>query len=234
MKYHRGERRTNKPSPLSPPFNPYRSLHLYCRARRSQASFLHERHTHDYSHNMVTAEAGSGFGNIPPDYSSQNGHADRGKDRGILDLAICADGGDFVSSNTRTQQHSNILDLAVCGDGGDVPSMSKRRRAEKQDGLLEVLRKAMVDHQLGLSLNLLALLALTHVMFPSLRKTTSAFFALSYPTQQDGMYGLGSRDMYLVSFLVVLFTAVRAGTLDYVLIPLAEACGVKTRKAKIR
>lgn len=126
------------------------------------------------------------------------------------------------------------MGMAMSGDSSRSLTTTTGKRLERPEGLLEVLRKAVVDHQLGLSINMLALPALTYTMFPSLRRTTSAFFTLSYPTEHSGMYGQGSRDLYLVAFFVVLFTALRAATMDYALIPLAETCGVTKSKAKIR
>jgi acyl-CoA-dependent ceramide synthase len=83
----------------------------------------------------------------------------------------------------------------------------------------------------GLSINLLTLLLLTHLCFPTVRTQTRKFFALSYYNPASGNYSLGLDDAYLVSCWVVIFTGLRAAVMDYILIPLAK--GVNERN-KIR
>lgn len=97
-----------------------------------------------------------------------------------------------------------------------------------------MLCKAMVDHQLGISLNLILLGALTYLLFPTLRERVGAFFTLQYQTGVPGEFLIGPRDIYIVGGYVVLFTAMRAACLDYVLLPLAGMLGIKQKKTKVR
>lgn len=96
-----------------------------------------------------------------------------------------------------------------------------------------MLRAAVVDHQLGLSLNLILLLALTYALFPSLRARVEPFFAPQYALG-PGVYGQGAADVWIVLGLVVFFTALRALCLDYLFAPLADASGIRKRKGRIR
>ena len=97
-----------------------------------------------------------------------------------------------------------------------------------------MLCKAMVDHQLGISLNLILLGTLTYLLFPSLRERVGAFFTLQYQTDKPGQFSIGPRDTYLVAGYVVLFTGLRAACLDYALLPLAGMLGIKQKKTKVR
>lgn len=85
-------------------------------------------------------------------------------------------------------------------------------------------------HHLGLSMNLLALLALTHVCFPKSHIYTTKFFSQSYYNPRSGEYGIGKDDYYQIFFYMTIFTALRAGTMDYVLAPLARWWGITKRK----
>lgn len=147
------------------------------------------------------------------------------------------------SYTTPPQQESkgySIDDVAACASPGDFVSSSakagkRRKQGRGSESIGAMLRRGIVEHQLGLSVNLMLLVALTYVLFPSLRDRMKAFFWLSYP--KDGVwfwYGQGPRDLYLVATFVVFFTAVRAFCLDYVLLPLAGACGISTRKGRVR
>lgn len=86
----------------------------------------------------------------------------------------------------------------------------------------------------GLSINCLLLLALTHIIFPTLRLRTSQFFYLSYYEPQTGRYATGWDDLKSVSFWIVVFTALRAGFMDYILVPYARWVGISKKKATIR
>lgn len=140
---------------------------------------------------------------------------------GLEDLAICASPGDFA-----TKVHArnrNGKSKAAATDSSD-------------DSLAGMLRRGMVDHQLGLSLNLVLFVGLSWLLFPSLRQKMSAFFSLSYGVSRSGetMYGQGPRDMYFVISFIVLFTGIRAFMLDYVLVPLAGLWGIGRRKGRVR
>jgi acyl-CoA-dependent ceramide synthase len=82
----------------------------------------------------------------------------------------------------------------------------------------------------GLSFNLLALLFLAHIFIPKARPHTHKFFKLSYYNPDSGKYGIGSDDAYIVMFCIVLFTGLRAATMEYLLAPLARLNGITKRK----
>ncbi|KAK5109134.1 hypothetical protein LTR62_007496 [Meristemomyces frigidus] len=141
------------------------------------------------------------------------------------------------------QKMTQIEDMTVCGNG----SAKRRKRAPRSDrpvvpdSLWEMLRKGIVQHQLGLSINIMLLVGLLYLSFPSLREKMSAFFGLSYSKTGAttgagvaGMYGQGLNDLYLVGTFIVLFTGLRAGSLDYILLPLAGWCGIAKKKDRIR
>lgn len=137
------------------------------------------------------------------------------------------------------QRTLNMDGISVCvGNGGVKPSPAKRRKQQEkaEESLGAMLRRGIVEHQLGLSVNLMLFVALSYLFFPSLRARMSAFFWLSYaPSPERGAYyGQGSRDVYLLGSFIVFFTALRAFSLDYLLLPLAGWCGIAKRKGKVR
>jgi len=81
----------------------------------------------------------------------------------------------------------------------------------------------------GFSFNLIALLFLAHGM-PRAREHTAKYFTLSYYDPETGKYGIGWDDGYLVLFCIVLFTGLRAATMEYLLAPFAKANGIEKRK----
>lgn len=81
----------------------------------------------------------------------------------------------------------------------------------------------------GLSFNLIALLFLTHGMSRA-REHTSKYFTLSYYNPTSGQYSMGWDDGYLILFCIVLFTGLRAATMEYLLAPFAKANGIEKRK----
>ena len=87
---------------------------------------------------------------------------------------------------------------------------------------------------LGLSANLLLLLAMTHISFPRARRHTMKFFRLSYHNHSTGKYTLGWDDVFLVVFWIIMFTGLRAAVLDYILGPIAQMAGIRRKKEKIR
>jgi acyl-CoA-dependent ceramide synthase len=148
---------------------------------------------------------------------------------------------------------ADLDDMALCSKTTTSPTATKstsqkpKRRRSKRNGpahlqlhqpqetLAGAFRMMLVRHQLGLSLNLVLLLAFTHTLFPALRAHTSAFFAISYPSSsQPGLYAQGPNDMYMVGSFVVLFTGLRAFLLDYAFMPLASRCGIQKQKARVR
>src|SRR4051812_9055143 len=78
------------------------------------------------------------------------------------------------------------------------------------------------------------LLALTHMCFPRARRHTRKFFDLSYYNPDSGEYCSGWNDAWMVTYWIVLFTGLRAATVDYALIPLAKNGGVKTGRDQVR
>lgn len=135
------------------------------------------------------------------------------------------------------QKPLDMEDMAICASPGDVKHSPVRRKKAggRPDSLAAMIRRGMVDHQLGLSVNIMLFVGLSFIFFPALRERMSAFFSLSYPSERHpGMYGPGSRDLYLVASFIVFFTALRAFCLDYVLAPVSRWCGITKKKAKTR
>lgn len=83
---------------------------------------------------------------------------------------------------------------------------------------------------IGLSANLLALLALTHLCFPRARRHTRKFTELSYYNPETTEYTIGWNDACLVFHWIVLFSGLRAAIIDYVLTPLAQWGGIQKKK----
>lgn len=88
----------------------------------------------------------------------------------------------------------------------------------------------MMLWRLGLSVNLLVLLALTHICFPRARRHTRKFFELSYYNSESGEYTAGWDDIWMVLYWIVVFTGLRAAMMDYVLTPLARRGGISNKK----
>ncbi|ODA75819.1 hypothetical protein RJ55_08641 [Drechmeria coniospora] len=109
-----------------------------------------------------------------------------------------------------------------------------RRLRRKDDGTWKHLCRWFVENQIGLSSNLLALLFLAHTFIPKARPHTYKFFHLAYRNDETGRYAIGFDDTYLVAFCIVLFTGLRAGTMEYVLAPFARLQGVTKRKTLTR
>lgn len=158
---------------------------------------------------------------------SSNGHLMNGTVEGkmpsvdgIDDMAIGASPAEYAGSRRKRK---------------DSPGL---KAAVKPQTVANMLRKGIVEHQLGLSLNLLLLLAMSWAIFPSLREQLEAFFLLSYKTsrggQQEAMYGQGPRDLGFVVGCIVLFTGLRAFLIDYILTPLAGLWGIRNLRTRDR
>ena len=105
------------------------------------------------------------------------------------------------------------------------------RRKRKDDGALKRLAHWFVDNQIGLSVNLSALLFLTHASLPRARPYTRRFFTLSYASDTTpGNYGNGFDDAYLIAYCLVVLTGLRAGVMEYVLAPFAKWHGLSRKK----
>lgn len=108
--------------------------------------------------------------------------------------------------------------------------VTQPRGSKKNDVALSGFMRWCVKHQIGLSLNLLALLGLTHFFFPKSHKYTTKFFSQSYFNPSTGQYGIGKDDGYQIVFYMTIFTALRAGAMEYLLEPLARLWGISKRK----
>lgn len=75
---------------------------------------------------------------------------------------------------------------------------------------------------------------MTHICFPRARQSTRKFHLLSYYNSTTGNYALGGDDIYMVCYSIIVLTGLRAAAMDYVLVPLAQMGGAKTKKEKIR
>lgn len=82
----------------------------------------------------------------------------------------------------------------------------------------------------GISFNLVALLYLVHFSIPGAEQHTTKFFTLSYFNSNTGKYGAGQDDICFISFCIVLFTGLRAGSMKYTLDPLARWWGISKGK----
>lgn len=107
---------------------------------------------------------------------------------------------------------------------------------EHQIGMLLCLYLYIRDtnHTLGLSLNLLLLLSLTHFFFSRARPYTRLFLEMSYfnPTKKN--YTQGWEDLYFVVTWIIVITGLRVAVMDYVLKPIARYGGVNKAKAQTR
>ncbi|KAF9640811.1 hypothetical protein BFW01_g12617 [Lasiodiplodia theobromae] len=121
----------------------------------------------------------------------------------------------------------------LSGDGS-THLVKVRRKKARDDSLAGTFCAWLEAHQIGLSVNLLILLALTHACFPRARPTTRKFFELSYYDAASGKYTQGWDDFPFVFFGIIVFTALRAATMDYVLKPLARLGGIQKKKATVR
>ncbi len=87
---------------------------------------------------------------------------------------------------------------------------------------------------LGLSVNLLVLLSLTHLSFPKARRHTRKFLELSYYNPATEEYTIGWDDACVVLYWITLFTGLRASVMDYILTPFAQWAGVEKKKDLVR
>ena len=67
-----------------------------------------------------------------------------------------------------------------------------------------------------------------------MRPRTIHYFTLSYFDEQTGLYNHGWDDFKLVTLWIIIFTALRAATMDYILIPTAKRLGIHKKKATVR
>ena len=69
---------------------------------------------------------------------------------------------------------------------------------------------------------------------PRARQSTRKFYQISYHDPATGKYAAGWDDIYLVFYSIIVLTALRAATLDYLLVPLATFSGITKKKEKVR
>ncbi|KAI1129149.1 longevity-assurance protein [Nemania abortiva] len=99
-----------------------------------------------------------------------------------------------------------------------------------RNGLLQSPTQWLFEHQIGASFSLIFTLFQLHVFLPQWRPLTSKFFTLSGYNHGTGKYAIGHDDLYFVGFCVILFIGIRAGSMKYVLAPLARSCGLTNKK----
>ncbi|KAH9861385.1 hypothetical protein J1614_011131 [Plenodomus biglobosus] len=104
------------------------------------------------------------------------------------------------------------------------------KKKAQEDGLVASLCTLICEHQIGISVNLLSLLALTHMFFPRARSRTTKFLNMSYHNPETNMYGCGTDDLYFVMTWTVIFTGVRVAVMEHFLHPLARLGGIRTKK----
>jgi very-long-chain ceramide synthase len=69
---------------------------------------------------------------------------------------------------------------------------------------------------------------------PAARIHTRKFFALSYYDKTTGKFGVGWDDAFFTFFSVILFTGLRAATMEHVLAPVAKSQGISKRRVITR
>ncbi|KAF3481579.1 uncharacterized protein GIQ15_04338 [Arthroderma uncinatum] len=118
------------------------------------------------------------------------------------------------------------------GHNGAINSMKKTKK--RGDALLRRLTRWLLNKQAEVSFCLLGALVVTHTSMASARPYTSKFLTLSYYNSNTGKYAAGQNDLYFVAFFVVLLTGLRAGTMEYIITPLAKRWGLSKRKEVLR
>ena len=92
----------------------------------------------------------------------------------------------------------------------------------------------VIDAGIGIAVNLLLLLSLTHAAFPRARKYTQKFFDLSYYNQDTERFGAGWDDASFVVYWIVIFTGLRVAVMEYILFPFAQSRGIRRMKMQVR
>jgi hypothetical protein len=187
---------------------------------------------------MEQAQAGSGLVDLPNTHTIPHGNgSNEATNNGSVPEKMSAYSPSkqpIPSKRTRnTKSSRGVEDIALCASPAGFLTAKSRGHVERES-IGGMLRKAMVNHQLGISLNLILLVTLTYLLFPSLRQRVGSFFTLQYPTGKMGEFSIGPRDVYLVAGYVVLFTGLRAAFMDYLLLPLAGLMGIRSKKLRVR
>ncbi|KAJ9604034.1 Sphingosine N-acyltransferase lag1 [Cladophialophora chaetospira] len=92
----------------------------------------------------------------------------------------------------------------------------------------------IVDHQIGISTNLISMLFFIHIFFPSARHHTQKFFRISYYDPATANYALGWDDIFFVFYWIIVFFGLRCIVMDFVLSPLGSFLGLKKKKPIVR
>lgn len=141
---------------------------------------------------------------------------------GILDIDFC-DSSSTLSTVNKLDETSDK----------EYPQ-SKRLASSMKLKKTKTTSQWIIDHQIGISINFLILLSTAHICFPNIRVQTGKFFQLSYHNPNSGNYAIGPNDICIVIYWVVLFTALRATVMDYVLMPFSTKAGVKRVRDQAR
>jgi acyl-CoA-dependent ceramide synthase len=118
--------------------------------------------------------------------------------------------------------------------GGVSRSPQRPKRRNEDESLLASLCTLICNNQLGISVNLVLLILLTHIFFPRARRRTSKFLRLSYHNPEHDLYGCGTDDLAFVTFAMIVLTGLRVAVMEYILDPLARVAGIRTRKGMTR
>ena len=78
------------------------------------------------------------------------------------------------------------------------------------------------------------MLVAIHNLYPSLSTYTAPFFQLSYYQPSTGLYVQGWDDAYFVMSSLIIFMAIRAVAIEWILQPLAARKGGLKKKASVR
>lgn len=100
--------------------------------------------------------------------------------------------------------------------------------------VLSTYQRPRLIQILGLSVNLLLLLALTHLCFPRARQLTRKFFQLSYLNPSTEKYTLGQDDISTVVYWIIVLTGSRAAVMDYILMPIAKIASIEKKMERLR
>jgi acyl-CoA-dependent ceramide synthase len=140
--------------------------------------------------------------------------------------------------HVQTCKNATLNGPSICVAPTDVDRHSTHYRGSQQHCRPDrqvsprSLCAELLEHQLGFCVNAMLVVLFSYYLFPEVRGTSGGFFILSYPL--DHFYGIGPQDIKMVVGLVILFTALRAASLDYLLKPLARKLGIKRTRTQTR
>ncbi|RDL40824.1 Uncharacterized protein BP5553_00803 [Venustampulla echinocandica] len=152
----------------------------------------------------------------------------------IVEVEMASESSDYHCNGDNLERFEEKLHPGPPIGFESPPMFTMKKAKRKDDGPLDIFCSWVVEHQIGLSLNLFLLLTLTHLSFPRARRHTRKFFELSYFNSESGEYCAGWNDAWMVLFWIVVFTGLRAAVMDYILMPFAKKGGVKTQRDQTR